>query len=263
MQLSRSEIRDLLTRWNQAWERHDLAGVMQLFHEDILFENWTGAKIRGRDNLEKAWASWFKNHGGFRFTEEDTFIDEAEQKVLYRWQLEWPSWESGFEGRHEVRRGVDLEGLLIDVLIPVAEEQAVELGAGILPFHVAAQAQLADLGPEVQGDHVHLGVAPHRDNIKENNWATTYYCPQPRAVLRVVDPDDTERRGRISTHGEVWGALSESGRLLPVGTHVEIVSVTGTKVIVRSTEPVESAGPPSSPPPGPPPTPPPSPPNPT
>lgn len=108
MQLSRSEIRDLLTQWNQAWERHDLAGVMQLFHEDVLFENWTGAKIRGRDNLEKAWASWFKNHGGFRFTEEDTFIDEAEQKVLYRWQLEWPSWESGFEGRHEVRRGVDV-----------------------------------------------------------------------------------------------------------------------------------------------------------
>jgi hypothetical protein len=79
-----------------------------LFHEDVLFENWTGARIRGRDNLEKAWVSWFKNHGGFRFTEEDTFIDEAEQKVLYRWQLEWPSWESGYEGGHEVRRGVDL-----------------------------------------------------------------------------------------------------------------------------------------------------------
>ena len=73
-----------------------------------LRENWTGAKIRGRDNLEEAWASWFQNHGGFRFTEEDTFIDEAEQKVLYRWQLEWPSWESGCEGGHEVRHGVDV-----------------------------------------------------------------------------------------------------------------------------------------------------------
>lgn len=81
---------------------------MQLFHEDVLFENWTGARIRGRDSLEKAWASWFENHGDFRFTEEDTFIDEAEQKVLYRWQLEWPSWESGFEGGHEVRHGVDV-----------------------------------------------------------------------------------------------------------------------------------------------------------
>jgi len=108
MLLSRSEIKNLLTNWNQAWDRHDLEGVMQLFHEDVLFENWTGAKTRGLGNLEKAWASWFENHGGFRFTEEDTFIDEAEQKVLYRWQLEWPCWESGFEGKHEVRRGVDL-----------------------------------------------------------------------------------------------------------------------------------------------------------
>ena len=106
--LSRSEIKNLLVNWNQAWGRHDLEGVMQLFHEDILFENWTGARIRGRDNLKKAWASWFENHGGFRFTEEDTFIDAATQKVLYRWQLEWPSRESGFEGGHEVRRGVDV-----------------------------------------------------------------------------------------------------------------------------------------------------------
>ena len=105
---SRSEIKSKLIKWNQAWDRHDLEGVMQLFHEDVLFENWTGAKIRGRDSLEKAWAPWFENHGGFRFTEEDTFIDEAKQKVLYRWQLDWPSMEKGFEGRPESRRGVDV-----------------------------------------------------------------------------------------------------------------------------------------------------------
>ena len=105
---SRSEIKSKLIKWNQAWDRHDLEGVMQLFHEDVLFENWTGAKIRGRDSLEKAWAPWFENHGGFRFTGEDTFIDEAEQKVLYRWQLDWPSMEKGFEGRPESRRGVDV-----------------------------------------------------------------------------------------------------------------------------------------------------------
>ena len=108
MPLSRAEIKALLIEWNQAWDRHDLDGVMQLFHQDVVFENWTGAKIRGSDNLNKAWAPWFGNHGGFRFTEEDTFIDEAEQKVLYRWQLDWPCWEKGFQGRHEMRRGVDV-----------------------------------------------------------------------------------------------------------------------------------------------------------
>jgi ketosteroid isomerase-like protein len=120
MVLSRSDIKDLLAKWNQAWDRHDLKGVVQLFHEDVLFDNWNGAKARGRDSLQKAWTAWFENHGDFRFTSEDTFIDETEQKVLYRWQLDWPSKESGFEGQHESRRGVDVlhfkDGKIIEKL---------------------------------------------------------------------------------------------------------------------------------------------------
>ena len=95
-------------RWNDAWDNHDLDGVMALFHKDVLFENWTGANVKGKASLRKAWAPWFENHGGFRFIPEDTFIDETEQKVLYRWQLQWPSFEKGYEGRPEVRRGVDV-----------------------------------------------------------------------------------------------------------------------------------------------------------
>ena len=106
--LSRSEIEKLLKDWNQAWDNHDLDGVMQLFHEDVVFDNWTGAKAKGKTRLSAAWAPWFKNHGGFRFTEEETFIDERQQKVLYRWRLDWPSLESGFEGKPETRRGVDV-----------------------------------------------------------------------------------------------------------------------------------------------------------
>jgi hypothetical protein len=106
--LTRNEIEKLLQEWNRAWDRHDLEGVMQLFHADIIFENWTGARIKGKSKLAAAWASWFENHGGFKFTPEDTFIDEQQQKVLYRWRLEWPSLESGFEGKAETRHGVDI-----------------------------------------------------------------------------------------------------------------------------------------------------------
>jgi len=81
---------------------------MELFHDEILFENWTGGKAKGKEALRQASTSWFKNHGGFRFTEEETFIDETAQKVLYRWQLDWPSFEKGYEGRPEMRRGVDV-----------------------------------------------------------------------------------------------------------------------------------------------------------
>jgi len=106
--LSRNEIKEALTRWNQAWDEHDLDGVMGLFHEDVLFENWTGAKVQGKEALHLAWKPWFKNHRGFRFAGEDLFIDETEQKVLYQWCLDWPSSEKGYEGKSERRRGLDI-----------------------------------------------------------------------------------------------------------------------------------------------------------
>jgi ketosteroid isomerase-like protein len=87
MKLTKDEIKDALEKWNRAWDDHDLDGVMALFHDDVLFENWTGGRA---------------------FTPEDTFIDEDEQKVLYRWQLDWPSFEKGFDGKPETRRGVDV-----------------------------------------------------------------------------------------------------------------------------------------------------------
>ncbi|MGD8524499.1 MAG: nuclear transport factor 2 family protein [Desulfobacterales bacterium] len=108
MKLTKDEIKEALDRWNRAWDDHDLEGVMALFHDDIFFENWTGGRAEGKEALRKAWTPWFENHGGFRFTPEDTFIDEDEQKVLYRWQLDWPSFEAGFVGKPERRRGVDV-----------------------------------------------------------------------------------------------------------------------------------------------------------
>jgi ketosteroid isomerase-like protein len=106
--LSRDEIQRALAKWNRAWDGHDLEGVMGLFHKDILFENWTGGRVQGKEALRKAWEPWFQNHGGFRFIGEDTFIDEGEQKVLYQWTLEWPSNEKEYRGKSERREGLDV-----------------------------------------------------------------------------------------------------------------------------------------------------------
>ncbi|MEI7639545.1 MAG: nuclear transport factor 2 family protein [Syntrophus sp. (in: bacteria)] len=106
--LSGDQIRNILTEWNEAWNDHDLDKVLDLFNNDIVFENWTGAKVQGKDALKKAWEPWFKNHGGFRFITEDIFADEKEQKVLFQWSLEWPSNEKGYKGKLEKRRGVDI-----------------------------------------------------------------------------------------------------------------------------------------------------------
>jgi len=106
--LDREETIALLSRWNDAWNDHDLDRVMELLDDEVEFENWTGGRIRGKEALRRAWAPWFANHGGFRFTTEDLFVDEKAGKVLYRWRLDWPSVEKGREGQPERRRGVDV-----------------------------------------------------------------------------------------------------------------------------------------------------------
>ena len=141
MPLTRKEIKGLLEEWNLAWDNHDLEGVMKLFPDEVLFENWTGGKAIGKETLRNAWKPWFSNHGGFRFIEEETFIDEKEQKVLYRWQLQWPSFEKGYEGKPEKRRGVDVihfrEGKIIKKL--TYSKTTIEIDGEKFPLHVVGK----------------------------------------------------------------------------------------------------------------------------
>ena len=108
MNLKKKEIKALLEKWNLAWENYDFDKMMAFYHDDIYFENWNGAYIKGIEALRKAWRPWFDNHGNFKFMEEETFIDEDLQKALYRWVLKWPSIEPEFKGKPEIRRGVDV-----------------------------------------------------------------------------------------------------------------------------------------------------------
>ena len=66
--LTRDEIAQALAEWQVAWNKHDLDGVMALFHDEVVFENWTGARVAGKRALRRAWAPWFAEHGGFRPT---------------------------------------------------------------------------------------------------------------------------------------------------------------------------------------------------
>ena len=108
MLLTKLEILELFRNWLIAWNKHDLEGVMILMNEDIVFENWTEEKIIGKNNLHRSWIPWFLNHGNFKFTVEDIFVDIEEQRVLFSWTLQWPSVENHFKGKPEKRRGVDV-----------------------------------------------------------------------------------------------------------------------------------------------------------
>ncbi|MET0909478.1 MAG: NfeD family protein, partial [Ilumatobacteraceae bacterium] len=74
-------------------------------------------------------------------------------------------------------------------------------------------------------------------------------------VMRTIDPDDTERQGRVSVNGEIWGALTETDQVLEAGAKVTITEVNGTRVVVRAdspTAPTVTPPAPTAPPPPPP-----------
>ena len=106
--LTRDEIEIILSEMNEAFNAHDLDAVTALLHDEVRFENWTGGTVEGVEALRVAWAPWFRDHGGFRFTPEDTAIDEPRQKAATRWRLDWPSTQPSHRGLPETRRGVDV-----------------------------------------------------------------------------------------------------------------------------------------------------------
>ncbi|BBE20553.1 hypothetical protein AQPE_4747 [Aquipluma nitroreducens] len=108
MNLSKTEAVTLFNEWLMAWNDHDLERVMNLFHEDVIFENWTGATVIGKRALKKAWMLWFINHGNFIFTEEGVSFDAEEQRMIFMWKLEWPSHLTNYKGKNEIRHGVDI-----------------------------------------------------------------------------------------------------------------------------------------------------------
>lgn len=112
LRLSKDEIIAKIRDWLIAWDEYDLDRVMEIMHDEVVFENWTGATICGKNRLRKSWTPWFRNHGNFKFTEEDLFVDENEQKVLFQWTLEWPSLEKDYMGEKEIRRGIDVINFL-------------------------------------------------------------------------------------------------------------------------------------------------------
>ena len=71
-------------------------------------------------------------------------------------------------------------------------------------------------------------------------------------VIADIDPDDTERKGRVKVEGEVWSALTETSAPIRIGTKVQISEIHGTRVMVAPIDsphrPAPSGPPPMAPP---------------
>jgi membrane protein implicated in regulation of membrane protease activity len=66
----------------------------------------------------------------------------------------------------------------------------------------------------------------------------------PAIVTRSIDPDDTDRQGRVTVSGEVWGALPDGDYTVDAGTKVVVTAVNGTRVVVRPSTPSDPLPPP-------------------
>ena len=48
-----------------------------------------------------------------------------------------------------------------------------------------------------------MGLAAHKPDLKADNYSITYYAPQPRALLRCVDPEKTDEVVDVDSWGRV------------------------------------------------------------
>ena len=82
---------DLIDKFNQAFNRQDLEGVMALMTEDCVFENTNpapdGTRHAGQRAVRAAFADFFGSSPNAEFTAEEVFAtaDRCVVRWIYRW----------------------------------------------------------------------------------------------------------------------------------------------------------------------------------
>jgi ketosteroid isomerase-like protein len=94
---------DVIRRFNEAFNRHDVDGVMALMTADCVFENTLpapdGERFQGADAVRAFWRKFFGSTPGARFEAEEVFA--AGDRGVVRWVFSWDD-----RGGHV--RGVDV-----------------------------------------------------------------------------------------------------------------------------------------------------------
>ncbi len=93
-------------RFNAAFDRHDVAGVMAAMTEDCVFENTApapdGERYVGQAAVRAFWEAFFRANPAARFVYEELFA--AGDRCVVRWTYHWTS----ADGQPGHVRGVDV-----------------------------------------------------------------------------------------------------------------------------------------------------------
>ena len=96
----------LVLEFNQAFNRHDVAGMMQLVSEDCIFENSLpapdGAAYSGKEAVTQFWQDFFGESPHAHIEIEEVF--GLGERCIMRWKYHWV--DKGGEKGHV--RGVDI-----------------------------------------------------------------------------------------------------------------------------------------------------------
>jgi ketosteroid isomerase-like protein len=85
------ETRGVIERFNEAFNRHDVDGVMALMTEDCVFESTNpppdGPRYVGQKAVREFWEKFFASSPRARFETEEMFV--AEDRCVVRWVYRW------------------------------------------------------------------------------------------------------------------------------------------------------------------------------
>ena len=83
--------RNVIERFNEAFNRHDVNAIMSLMTEDCVFENTRpspdGTRITGQADVRAFWESFFQRSPHARFETEELIA--AGDRCIVRWIYSW------------------------------------------------------------------------------------------------------------------------------------------------------------------------------
>ena len=99
-----AELRDLVIRFTDAFNRDDLDAVMAFLADDAIYDEFNGTRSTGRAAIREAFVPQFRgDFGRIRFLTEDLFVDATAGKALIRWVCSLEK-----DGKKRAWRGLDI-----------------------------------------------------------------------------------------------------------------------------------------------------------
>lgn len=94
-----------IERFNEAFNRHDVDGVMAAMTDDCIFESTSppdGGRFEGQDAVRAVWESFFSSSPTAHFEAESLFA--AGDRCVVQWRYQW----TNADGSSSHVRGIDL-----------------------------------------------------------------------------------------------------------------------------------------------------------